>query len=52
MIHPLEDQKEIGLEWKDVTSRPGKRSEPFWEQELRAEILLPTRDDQFKGESI
>ena len=24
--------------------RPGKRSEPFWEQELRARILLPESD--------
>ena len=32
--------------------RPTKRSEPFWEQELRAEILLPARDPQFQGSLI
>ena len=32
--------------------RPAKRSEPFWEQELRAEILLPARDPQFQGSLI
>ena len=36
----------------DPTGRPAKRSEPFWEQELRAEILLPARDPQFQGSLI
>ena len=36
--------KELGL-----LIRPGKRSEPFWEQKLRAEILLPAREPQFQG---
>ena len=34
------------------TTRPGKRSEPFLEQELRAKILLPACDPQFQGSLI
>ena len=36
----------------DLHGRPAKRSEPFWEQELRAEILLPACDPQFQGSLI
>ena len=35
-----------------VKIRPGKRSETFWEHELRAQILLSAHDRQFQGRLI
>ena len=54
LLRPLKELLDLDLELGldldgDLLCRPGKRSEPIWEQEVRAEILLPAHDAQFQG---